>query len=312
MGKKHKNLIHKIYDMDNMWEAYRKASLGKRNSYGYLKFRENDAASLVELSEQIKNGTYEQMPAKIFTIYEPKKREITAVPFVDRVAQHALVNIIGPVFDNMFLPYSFACRDGKGTHAAARRAQSLLRKHAWYLKIDFKAFFPSVDRSILFREIKKKISCPRTLGFISKIHQITGIGIPIGSLTSQLFANLYGHIFDRFLSHTLGISQWVRYMDDTLVFGESKKALRWVFEVSKQFALDALGLKVSRWSICPSALGVGFLGYQIKTDKKTIKRASFLRAKRRLKRLTGVDRERFLASWGGHVKFADSCVMLLT
>jgi len=311
MGKKHKNLINKIHDMDNIWEAYRKASLGKRASYGYLKFRENDAASLVELSEQIKNGTYTQTRAKTFVIYEPKKREITAVNFVDRVAHHALVNIIGPIFERCFLPYSYACREGMGTHAAVKRAQSLLRKHEWFLKIDFKAFFPSVRRDILFKEIEKKITCQKTLDFIKKIHPETGCGIPIGSLTSQLFANLYGHIFDRFLTHELKISAWVRYMDDIIIFADSKEILQMVFARSKWFVFDRMGLGISRWAIRHFSQGLSFLGYRVWREKKRVKRDSFIRAKRRLKKLTGICREKFVAAWGGHVKFADGQVSFL-
>jgi retron-type reverse transcriptase len=310
VGKKYKNLHSQIYTMDNMWLAYKKASMGKRATYGYLRFRENDAANLVELSNQIKTNTYIQSKPKEFVIFEPKRRTISAVAFHDRVVHHALVNIIGPIFEKIFSPYSFACRVDMGTHTAVKRAQSLMRKHEWYLKIDFSAFFASVDREVLSKEIKKKISCNKTLDLIQKIHPFTGKGIPIGSLTSQLFANVYGTVFDKFLSHDLKISNYVRYMDDTIVFGNSKKELLDVFYKLRDFVKENLLLFISRWKAAPVSTGLTFLGYRIWRYCKRIKRSSVIRARRKLKKLTGLCKERFVASWCGHVKFADSDALL--
>ena len=296
--------------MDNMWKAYRKAALGKKTTYGYLRFREDDVVNLVELSNQLKSGTYVQSKPKEFIIFEPKKRLISAIQFQDRVVHHALVNIIGPIFENVFLPYSYACRIGRGSHKAVKRAQSLIRKHQWFLKIDFSAFFASIDREVLSQEIKKKITCKQTLELIQRIHPFHGAGLPIGSLTSQLFANLYGNIFDRFLSHELKISNYVRYMDDTLVFGDSKEELLSVFYKLKDFARKSMKLGISRWRVAPVKIGVTFLGYRIWSSYKRVKKASVVRAKRKLKKLTGLCKQRFVASWCGHVKFADSNALL--
>ena len=113
MGKRHKNLFDQVVDPDNLWRAYRKASLGKRNSLGYLEFRQNEAANIALLGEQLAAGIYRPGEPRRFMVFEPKAREISALPFVDRVAQHALCNVIEPIFDRVFLPQSYACRKGK-------------------------------------------------------------------------------------------------------------------------------------------------------------------------------------------------------
>lgn len=198
MGQKHKDLFGMVCDRDNLWLAYRKASAGKRRSLGYLQFRQNEAANIALLGQQLMDGSYRPGEPRRFFVFEPKRREISALPFVDRVAQHALCNVLEPIFDRVFLPQSYACRVGMGTHAAARKVQSLLRKtpDAWVLKTDFSKYFASIDREILHREIRRKIACRQTLALIDVFIPSAGVGLPIGSLTSQLAANIYGHILD--------------------------------------------------------------------------------------------------------------------
>ena len=265
MGQKHKNLFERIVDRDNLWRAYRKASLGKRNSLGYLEFRQNEAANIARLGEQLATGIYRPGEPRRFMVFEPKAREISALPFVDRVAQHALCNVIEPIFDQVFLPQSHACRKHKGTHAAARLVQSMLRKtpDAWILKTDFSKYFASIDRAILHREIRRKIACRNTLALIETFIPPAGTGLPIGNLTSQLAANIYGHILDRWLLHVVGIASFVRYMDDVVVIGHSREAMRLLQALMENHARHAMRLRFSHWSVQPAAAGVNFCGYRI-------------------------------------------------
>jgi hypothetical protein len=315
MGKKHRGLFDQVYDLDALWRAYRKASAGKRGTIGYLLFRQQEAANLVLLSHEIRDGSYLPGPPQQFTVYEPKKRAISALPFRDRIVQHALVAAIEPIFERVFLPQSYACRPGKGTHRGAVAAQATMRRMlrtgpAWYLKIDWASYFASIDRSILHREIRRKISCNRTLALLELFHPPSGVGLPIGNLTSQLCANIYGHILDRLLVHTVHHKCFLRYMDDTVIFAHSREYLE-VFRFHlKWFCETEMRLDFSRWSIAPVTRGLNFLGYRIWPSHKLLRPASVARAKKKIRRYRSCGDhaalERFLASWRGHAAWADS------
>lgn len=316
MGKKYKNLFPQIVEPANLYGAYRKAAKGKRNTRSHREFARDLTANLAQLGDQMRTGQYQPGEPRKFLVHEPKTREITAMPFVDRVAQHALCNVIEPIFDGVFLPQSFACRSGKGTHEAARQVQAELRRYnaaginPWVLKTDFSGYFYNVQRDVLHAEYRRKIACTPTLQLLETMIQPEGVGLPIGNLTSQLSANLYGHVVDRWLVHTKGVTRFFRYMDDIVVMGACRQTLAGLQVAMERFALDVLGLKFSRWSIQPAARGVNFVGYRIWPTYKLLRRDSVVRAKRKIKRYTQhgeADRLRmFLASWRGHAQWADS------
>ena len=312
MGQRYKNLFDGVISKDNLWHAYQKASRGKRNTAGYLQFHANEGANILALHKALKNGTYRPGKPRLFVVHEPKPREISALPFVDRIAQHALCNIIEPIFNEVFLPQSYACRAGKGTHKAAVTVQALLRKtpDAWILKTDFSKYFASIRRDILHKEIRRKISCPRTLELIEKFIPMDGVGLPIGNLTSQLAANIYGHILDRWLLHKVGIKQFARYMDDVVVIGHSKEAMRLLQVHMESFARVNMGMRFSHWSVQPASLGVNFCGYRIWPTHKLLRRRSVVAAKRKIAKYTKTnDREKldkFLAAWRGHAQWANA------
>ena len=158
--------------------------------------------------------------------------------------------------------------------------------------------------------IEKKIHCSKTKGLIYSIVGEEGKGIPIGSLTSQLFANVYGNIIDYHMQHTLKQKYWARYMDDIVVLGNSISELKVLFDEIKSFAKNVLLLDISRWQISPVSKGVNFLGYRIWQKYKLIRKSSVLRAKRKiryyLKNNKIEELNRFIASWKGHVSWANS------
>lgn len=311
MGKKHRNLIEEIASMPNLYLAYRKAARGKRYSLGHLLFKEHLAANLRLLSEALKDGSYRPSAPNVFFVNEPKRREISALPFADRVVQHALCNIIEPIFDRVLLPNTYACRTGKGTHVAAVEAQAHMRRgYGWWLKLDFSKYFASIDRAVLHREIRRKISCRGALDLIEVFLPTHGKGLPIGNLTSQIFANVYGHVLDRFLTHTLHLKAWLRYMDDTVIFAHSREALAVIQQGLKWFSDASMGLAFSRWSIGPISQGLDWLGYRIWPTHKLLRRRSVIAAKRKIARYRRIDDgialSRFIASWRGHAQWANS------
>lgn len=313
MGKKYKHLIEQIADIDNLRQALRRTSAGKRLTWGCLEFKEYAEMNLALLREEILAGTWVQGGFRQFTVFEPKARVISALEFKDRVAQHALVAIIGPIFEATLLPGTFACRQGMGTHAGVRHVQSGLRRTqaTHFLKTDFSKFFYSVDRAVLHNLIRQKISCPRTLALIEAMLPATGVGIPIGSLTSQLFANVYGGVVDRFIHFTLGAREWTRYMDDIVILSSNPYELRDWFEDIKTLSADKLGLGISKWQVSPVSRGINFLGYRIWPRHKLLRKNSVTRAKRKIARYTQygetVALTKFIASWRGHAGHADTC-----
>lgn len=313
MGKKYKRLIERVADIENLRDALAKTSSGKRMTWGYLEFKEYAELNLERLQSEIINGTWRQGGFREFIVYEPKPRSIHALEFKDRVAQHALVNVIGPIFEKTLMPGTFACREGMGTHAGVRHVQAGLRRTGatHFLKTDYSKFFPSVNREVLHGLIRKKISCPQTLSLIEAMLPVDGKGLPIGSLTSQLFANVYGGEVDRFIHFKLGAKEWTRYMDDIVVLSSNPYELRHWFDDIEQFSIDRLGLRMSKWQISPVTRGINFLGYRIWPRHKLMRKQSVTTAKRKIKRyIQTKDQEsldKFLASWKGHAAHADTC-----
>lgn len=313
MGIKYRNLFDQISDRSNIWEAYRNASSRKRNSFGYLLFRQYEAANIENIIEELNSGIYAPGEHNIFYVYEPKERKISALPFLDRIVQHSLYKAINPIFEKTFLPSSFACRKDKGTHRGVKYVQSVIRKmpdNCWFLKLDFKSYFHSIDGKTLWEEIDKKIKCNKTIALLEKFHPREGKGLPIGNLTSQLLANIYGNILDRYLQHELKVKAWARYMDDTVIFGTSREELVEIHKKLTEFISTKMMLRWSKWSIKPVTAGVNFLGYRIFKKYKLIRKDSVRRAKRKIRRYRKNGNteklNKFVASWSGHIQWADS------
>ena len=290
MGKRYRNLIGAITADANMLEAYRLTARGKRLTPGHLEFKEFSALNLERLGTAMRRGEYVQGEPHEFCIFDPKHRVISALPFRDRVAQHALCLVIGPIFERTFLPRSYACRKGKGTHAAAQHVQADMRRliaaqpdePLRFLKTDFSRYFASIDRAVLWELIEAKISCAGTLAIIEAMLPRTGLGLPIGSLISQVFANVYGGVVDRHLQQGIGERHWFRYMDDLVVLGHESDHLRQVKDSIEALSRDRLGLRFSKWSIAPVMRGVNFLGYRIWPSYKLLRRDSVIHAKRKI------------------------------
>ena len=303
----------KIASMDNLQWAYKKTARAKKMTFGYLEFKEYKDINLKNIQEELLDGGYKIGDYRHFTIYEPKPRLVSALDFKDRLIQHALIGIIEPIFEATFLPNTFACRVGLGTHAGVKYIQAQLRKpneNKYYLKTDFSKFFPSVDHNILLEMVDRKISCKPTLDLIKEIVKPNEVGIPIGSLTSQLFANVYGSKLDQYIHHQLEHRKWARYMDDVVILGDCSNKLKDSFAKIKEFSNKNMRLDISKWHCQSTKKGINFLGYRIWDTHKLIRRDSAIRAKRKIAKYTkcqdNLALDRFVASWRGHAQWADS------
>lgn len=311
MGKRHKRLFEKIITKENFEIAYNKTRKGKRKSISYLEFKEYGSLNLEILRQEVADQDYTQSNFRTFHIYDPKLRLISGLPFRDRIVQHAINNIIEPIYDPKFLPYTFACRPNKGTHAGVRHIQSMLRKRnvTHFLKTDFSKYFPSIPCEILYKIHDSKIYCWRTIKLMEKIQPRYNIGIPIGSLISQLNANLFGTLADNFIHNILKPMAWARYMDDIVLLDNNSEKLLNMKNRLEEFAGDKMKMVFSKWNISPVSRGINFLGYRIWPKYKLLRKQSVKRAKRVIKTMKESgdyeELQKFIVSWTGHAKWAD-------
>ena len=287
--KTYKNLFERVCSFENLYSSYLKARRGKNDSSEVLQFTYSLENNLIALQKKLRNGTYRTGKYRNFTIFEPKKREISALPFKDRVVHHAVCSVIEPVFEKTFIFDSYACRKGKGTHAGASRLQSFLRKNTkncFALKCDVKRYFPSVDHKTLKKMLKEKIADKKLLALLSQIIDSPGgkKGIPIGNLTSQLFANIYLNKLDSFVKHGLRAKHYIRYMDDFVILHESKKQLQcWKTQIEHFLHSIKLGFSEKKANVFPVRKGIDFLGYKLFAFHRLIRKSTVKRFLHRIK-----------------------------
>jgi retron-type reverse transcriptase len=218
--KRSGGLFEKIIAFDNLLLAARKAQRGKRHRTSVAHFLFHLEPQILTLQEELRAGTYRMQPYHTFTIYEPKQRQICAAAFRDRVVQHALCTVLDPLFEASFIHDTYACRRGKGTHAAVRRAQQFARKFPYVLKCDVRKYYDSIDHAVLKALLRRQLKDTACLALLDHIiaHPLPGSrpgkGLPIGNLTSQYFANLYLGELDHLVKERLRCKGYVRYMDD--------------------------------------------------------------------------------------------------
>ena len=301
MAKTYSGLFENIIQFDQLYSAYLSARKGKRKSWPCRHFEKNLEGELIQLQNDLIWGSYTTGPYKSFYVAEPKRRKITALTlFRDRVVQHAIFNQIEPLWESRFISDSYACRVGKGTHAGADKAQIMLkeclREHGkiYCLKADIRKYFASIDHETIKQLIRKRISDPRLLPVLENIidsyHEEgrPGKGIPIGNLTSQLFANIYLDHFDQWVKCRKQVQRYVRYMDDFVVIHPDKNYLHALRLDAERFLQDELQLETNgKTSVFPvshqSGRGLDFLGYHLWPDRRRLRKASLKRFKRRLR-----------------------------
>lgn len=329
MARTAKNLYPAIYSFESLYYAYLRARRNKRYRHEVLRFTARLEEELITLQNELIYQTYRPGRHREFVIHEPKTRVIMAPPFRDRVVHHALVAVIEPIFERGFIYDSYACRVGKGTHAGANRVTEFLRRaqaewgRVYCLKADVSQYFPSIHHETLKALIRKRIACSSTLWLIDTIIDSTAEegdpsprGLPVGNLTSQLFANVYLNELDQFIKHTLRVRYYVRYMDDFVVLHHDKRALWDIKREVECFLADRLLLRLNhRTGVFPISQGIDFLGYRIWPTHRLLRKSSIKRARRGFKKLARdyaegrIPLERVKASimsWLGHCKHANT------
>ena len=246
--KTYKNLYAEIYNLSNLLLAWRKARKGKTKKDYVVEYEKDVIKNLLKIQEELKDQTYKPLPLRTFILRDPKTRKISKSYFRDRIVHHALVRVIEPVFDKIFIQDSCANRKGKGNLYALERFYYFMRKvsrngkpsgwlnqnqvRGYCLKADIKHYFQEVSHEVLLRAIKKKIKDDKVIWLIKQILNnnvvggSNGKGMPLGNLTSQFFANVYLNELDYFVKHELKAKYYIRYVDDFVLLDSSKENLR--------------------------------------------------------------------------------------
>jgi retron-type reverse transcriptase len=268
--KRYGNLFAQVIDFANLLSAANKAMRGHKNKRAVAHFNFHLENELIALQTELSTNTYQPHPYHTFTIYEPKPRLICAAPIRDRVVHHAICNVVGEIFEATLINHTYACRVGKGQFAAINRAQDFSRRYEFYLQCDVRKYFASIDRAVLKKLIRRKIKDAKLLSLIDTIidqplkGSVEGKGLPIGNLTSQHFANFYLSKLDHFIKEQLGVKGCVRYMDDFLLFDNSKETLHEIKAEIDKFLSEQLALKLKENPIlAPCRSGFSFLGFRI-------------------------------------------------
>ncbi len=289
--KRYGHLFEQIVSFENLHAAARRAFRGKRCNPTVAPFFFAMERELLALHHELSTETYRPKPYGVFEIREPKIRQICSSNFRDRVVHHAICKILEPLIERKLIFDSYACRTGKGNHAAVARAKEFSRRNTYFLKCDIRKYFPTIDHAILKAQLGTFLKDPEVGALLNTIidHQVPGCdpgkGLPIGNLTSQYFANLYLSRLDHFLKDGLRIKHYIRYMDDFLVFGNGKDALWQVFDDIETFLTEnlALDLKEKATRVAPVAEGIPFLGFRVFPGVVRLQRPNLVRFRKKVK-----------------------------
>ncbi len=264
--KRKDNLFEQITDFNNLRTAYLKALKGKRFSNAALIFDLKTDENLYRIKNSLEKNTYKIGNYRQFKIYDPKERIITAASFEDRIVHHSIMNILEPVFERQFVFHTYACRKQKGTHKAVQYVFKKSKSCKYFLKLDVKKYFDSIShrklKDLLLRIIKDKQCLSLLFSIIDSYNVSDCCGLPIGNLTSQFFANYYLSPLDHFVLEKLNPKGYVRYMDDIIVFSDSKGELKNIYKEMQNFiAPFSLNFKQPVINSCKN--GVPFLGFSV-------------------------------------------------
>jgi len=283
-----------VASLENLCEAWQEFIRGKRRKKDVSEFLRNLGDELVSLHQELMNGRYRHGSYQYFAINDPKPRSIHKASVRDRLLHHAIHRKLYPYFVSRFIADSFSCQSGKGLHRGLDRFHMMARqvsqnntRTCWILKCDIRKFFSSVDHDILLNVLRGLIADKRLMNLLEVIirsfETAHGKGIPLGNLTSQLFANVYMNELDQFVKHDLRMKNYARYADDFVFLSSDRSELIYCVREVSAFLTERLALRLhpEKVFITTYASGIDFLGWihfpyyripRTKTKRRALKR----------------------------------------
>lgn len=285
--------FERVTALGTLLKAIQRAARGKRHLPEVARFVMDAERHGLALSAALREpmgseSAWRPGPARTFQLYDPKLRQITVVPFADRVVHHALCEVLLPDFERFAIFHSYACRVGKGQHAALHCCQKCVRaqKDGWVFKGDIRAYFASIPHDRLIEVIHRRVGESDLRALLTQIVHAypsgEGHGLPIGALTSQHLANLYLGVLDHYVKDALGARRYLRYMDDFAVFGTKEEVLMFRRHIA-QFLHERLGLSLNERTsrVLPVRDGVPMLGMRVYPAVIRISRARWQQFQKR-------------------------------
>jgi len=333
--KSYKNLYENIFSHETLFLAYKKARKGKTLKNYVIEFEKDLNKNLMDLHNELKNQTYKPKPLETFILRDPKTRTISKSDFRDRIIHHAIVNILEPIFEKIFIYDSCANRKGKGNLFALKRFNIFKRKvsengkiilnkfndnnyvYGYCLKCDIKHYFQEVNHEILIKIIKKKIADEKVIWLIERIlnnySNKRGSGMPLGNLTSQFFANIYLNELDYFIKHKLKAKYYLRYVDDFVILHEFKEQLEKWKEQIQTFLEENLKIELhkDKSKIIPLSRGIDFVGFRNFYYFRLLRKRNIRKIRAKIKEYEKgeMDFNAFYESfqgWNAYARWADS------
>ena len=295
----HDDAFGEIISLENLFLAWTEFRKGKRSKPDVQAFELHLEDNIFALHEELKSGTYHHGGYHQFRISDPKPRLISKASVRDRLLHHAIYRILYPAFDRTFIFDSYSCRKGRGTHKGffrlaemARRVSRNYTSPCWALKLDIRKFFDSVDHEVLMKLLEMRIADQWLLKLLEGIifsfsvwipgrarNDGGGKGMPLGNLTSQLFANIYLDPLDKFVKHELRAKCYLRYADDFMLLADNPSELMGYFVEVARFVKSVLKLQLHPDKLILRKLnwGIDFVGYNVLPHyslprRKTVKR----------------------------------------
>ncbi len=260
--------------LKNIYKAWIDFSTNKKNKKDVIIFKMNLENEIISIHNDLVSGLYKHGPYTTFKVFDPKKRIINKATVRDRVVHRLLYNYLLPVFDKTWLDCSFSCRPGFGQHLSIDKVKKAIgqvtrnyNREYLYVKCDIKKFFDNIDHNILYKLICRKVYEPNMRHLLTEVISsyrcgLLRIGIPIGNLTSQVFANIYLHELDMYAKHELKLRYYYRYADDFVFLINSKSEAEEMVKKFINFLKDNLGLELhpNKIIIRPARQGIDWLG----------------------------------------------------
>ncbi len=310
--KVYEHIFEQVVAPERLFAAWEEFRRGKHRRNDVMEFEAGLEQNIFQLHRELQSGTYKHNAYSAFTICDPKQRRIHKASVRDRIVHHAVFAALNPIFEPAFFAHSFSCRKGKGTHRGVIALERMLRQASrnctrpcFALKCDIHQFFASVDHLILLRILEKRIKDKQMLKLL---HEIIGSfssgdvtlferkGIPIGNLTSQLFANVYMNEFDQFMKHALKVKHFIRYTDDFVIVSDDENYLHTLLPSITVFLQETLHLNLHphKVSIRKYTQGIDFLGYVLLPHYRTLRTTTKRRMVRKLHEKTVASSAGFL------------------
>ena len=269
--------FEEIISFESLLEAHKRARLCKQHKKEVIEFELNLSANLWALHYELKYQHYKIGEYRKFMIYDPKEREIQAIPYRDRVVQHAVCDrLLIPLLENHLIDANCACRVGKGTDYAIKLLRKFMTRHykkygkkGYFVKLDIKKYFPSINHDVLYKKLEKFNFDKNTMWLLHTIIDSygNGTGLPMGNQSSQCFALLYLDRIDRLIKEKYRIKKYVRYMDDMLLLVESKEKAKFLLEeIGKEVLKEKIQLN-PKSTVISVKNGIEFLGWRFSFGK---------------------------------------------